>query len=708
MLISYLVITLIPFVFFSAYVVNVANESYAESLVQKSLLEIERAEAVLDVRLTEMLSMAYQLAENTILFSNDLQTYDRYENIRQLRQMCAGNQFVTNIALWHTNRSEVYTSYGMMTQQTYADIVLQGQIGSTELNEKLDNCALPFFISLPTEYLVYAAPCRLTRSNDILALFLLRASDVFGMLANPSLDKTKYVLLVNNAGQVIHHTLPDTVNVQNAMQEQTVQIDGVNFRKLSTDGSKRLQLHMLLSQNSMVIPLNQISATLALTIVLLIGCVGLSTWLAFEHFKPVRHLGQLMTGANKPYNNWEELHRDVYDTICRNEEYVETILDQRRMLREHNLLRLLYGELSGEKLVAKAAELGLNVNSFCCAVCIRIGQTPRNADWLHAMQTMDQRRTERETLLEMERENLIALIMLSDTPIDEEQTAKRCQTLLGDVRLSEQVSIGVGSVEKGLEGLRSSYLRAMAAMEFVANSAEGEERMLGFSEMLLKQEPAPDPKEQTIYINLALKQGDEKLAMDNLGQLVRWVWNASKPQMHYVCYSLVDILIPMFAEACGEEKAETLQENLTAEIHSGRLERFQSIAEAVVKEICAQRNKQTEHQRDEMKVEVLAYVHERFADSAMSLEYLAERFGFSNFFWSRYFKDVIGQNFNDYVWILRLERAKQLLATSMPIAEVVESVGYIDVRSFTRRFKNSTGVTPAQYKKEQSAKLSQE
>ena len=106
MLISYLVITLIPFVFFSAYVVNVANESYAESLVQKSLLEIERAEAVLDVRLTEMLSMAYQLAENTILFSNDLQTYDRYENIRQLRQMCAGNQFVTNIALWHTNRSK--------------------------------------------------------------------------------------------------------------------------------------------------------------------------------------------------------------------------------------------------------------------------------------------------------------------------------------------------------------------------------------------------------------------------------------------------------------------------------------------------------------------------------------------------------------------------------------------------------------------------
>ena len=87
----------------------------------------------------------------------------------------------------------------------------------------------------------------------------------------------------------------------------------------------------------------------------------------------------------------------------------------------------------------------------------------------------------------------------------------------------------------------------------------------------------------------------------------------------------------------------------------------------------------------------------------MSLEYLAEKFGFSNFYWSRYFKEVVGQNFNDYVWTLRLERAKQLLVTTMPLAEVVEHVGYIDVRSFTRRFKNAMGVTPTQYRKEQEA-----
>ena len=59
----------------------------------------------------------------------------------------------------------------------------------------------------------------------------------------------------------------------------------------------------------------------------------------------------------------------------------------------------------------------------------------------------------------------------------------------------------------------------------------------------------------------------------------------------------------------------------------------------------------------------------------------------------------MGQNFSDSLWMLRLKRAKELLRTSMRVSEVVERVGYIDMRSFNRKFKNSVGVTPAQYKK---------
>lgn len=53
----------------------------------------------------------------------------------------------------------------------------------------------------------------------------------------------------------------------------------------------------------------------------------------------------------------------------------------------------------------------------------------------------------------------------------------------------------------------------------------------------------------------------------------------------------------------------------------------------------------------------------------------------------------------DYVQILRVEEAKQMLeATDDPVDSVAVSVGYQDPASFRRVFKRRTGVTPARYR----------
>lgn len=49
---------------------------------------------------------------------------------------------------------------------------------------------------------------------------------------------------------------------------------------------------------------------------------------------------------------------------------------------------------------------------------------------------------------------------------------------------------------------------------------------------------------------------------------------------------------------------------------------------------------------------------------------------------------------------LRIERAKYLLTyTSLAIAQIAEQVGYHEVANFSKRFKKSVGISPAQYKK---------
>ena len=54
-----------------------------------------------------------------------------------------------------------------------------------------------------------------------------------------------------------------------------------------------------------------------------------------------------------------------------------------------------------------------------------------------------------------------------------------------------------------------------------------------------------------------------------------------------------------------------------------------------------------------------------------------------------------------YLTNLRMEKAKKLLlSTPLSVAEVAERSGYGDYRVFSKVFKKSEGVTPAQYRRD--------
>ena len=67
------------------------------------------------------------------------------------------------------------------------------------------------------------------------------------------------------------------------------------------------------------------------------------------------------------------------------------------------------------------------------------------------------------------------------------------------------------------------------------------------------------------------------------------------------------------------------------------------------------------------------------------------------------FKKEIGENFSDYVRALRLEKARALLLTTdMAIDDISLAVGYANTSSFRRKFKQTTGMTPASHKNDGS------
>ena len=98
----------------------------------------------------------------------------------------------------------------------------------------------------------------------------------------------------------------------------------------------------------------------------------------------------------------------------------------------------------------------------------------------------------------------------------------------------------------------------------------------------------------------------------------------------------------------------------------------------------------------------LRHIHSHFTDPALSLSGLAEQMHVSNAYLSRGVKQRTGENFSDYLTRLRMEQAIALLSAPGPVMiyDVAERVGYSSQHYFCRIFKEHTGKTPSEFRKE--------
>ena len=96
---------------------------------------------------------------------------------------------------------------------------------------------------------------------------------------------------------------------------------------------------------------------------------------------------------------------------------------------------------------------------------------------------------------------------------------------------------------------------------------------------------------------------------------------------------------------------------------------------------------------------VRAYLEANHA-RVVTLAELARLTGFSPFHLSRIFRAAVGVAPYAYLSLVRVRRARELLARGCPLSMVTYETGFFDQSHFTRSFKRVVGVPPGQYARE--------
>jgi AraC-like DNA-binding protein len=107
--------------------------------------------------------------------------------------------------------------------------------------------------------------------------------------------------------------------------------------------------------------------------------------------------------------------------------------------------------------------------------------------------------------------------------------------------------------------------------------------------------------------------------------------------------------------------------------------------------------------RSSRSKQILAFVFKHFDDPDLTLEAAAEAFHFNKFYFTRFFKKHTGHSFQAYLTQTRVNFVKRyLIESNMPVTEAAFRSGFNSLQTFNRVFKTLTGLSPREYRRENS------
>lgn len=259
------------------------------------------------------------------------------------------------------------------------------------------------------------------------------------------------------------------------------------------------------------------------------------------------------------------------------------------------------------------------------------------------------------------------------------------------------VTVGAGNVYSGISGIPASYIEASTAVDY--RLVKGNAQVIFFNE-ILNNESSIERYPHNCIKKLAnvIKQANPEeisLVLDEILQFIS-VENPPLFVVRRLCYDLINVVIRTIDEM-GSNYASALKKypDVFSLIKFDTVDELTNIIKDVCNDVCRCVEANHEKLTGRLSDEMLGYINENYADINFSAKDMADHFQMSLSHLSQFFKEHTGQTIQDYTTVLKIEKSKQLLSCSdLSIKDIAVEIGYYNVTSFIRRFKQITGTTP--------------
>lgn len=309
--------------------------------------------------------------------------------------------------------------------------------------------------------------------------------------------------------------------------------------------------------------------------------------------------------------------------------------------------------------------------------------------------------------VELIHEDAVALIINGEhvvaTKAGQQHIAEHiCQLIVREIKLPTTISVGEAyGCELSL--IHRSFIEASSAMDY--RLLRGKYGVIFFEEIAAVEKSRQIysyPIEAEMRMSQSVKQGDVSMLEEALDEIVDSMnrQNMSIYAAHCIYFDIINTVIKAVNELNMDFTFLSEEcDDMIALVRSGTIEELNAKLVQVCRTICDCVAANKESKNIKLRDEITVYVNKNFKNCDLTLEAIADRFGMSSSYISRFYKDQTGQTLTEYINMLRMDAVKDMLInTEKPLKEIIEAVGYVDATSFIRKFKRIEGITPGQYR----------